>query len=405
MPTFRYRAATLSGAMRTGTLQGASSGDVLSQLRAQGLLPIEAVRASEASAAKRRVRPDAASRQAVATLFSEIAVLLTAGLTLDRALRLSIENTPNRKVRAEAERLASRVKEGAPLSTAISESNGLLPPLAAALAEAGEASGSLDTSLARLAQMLERSETLRQTVVSALIYPAILIVIAISVILVMLLWIVPQFETVFSEGIDRLPPMTQLVMAASHATQDYGLYVLVALIVAPFVVMQVLRRPAVRLVADRRLLDLPLLGPVVRKAETARFARTLGNLVENGVALHQALAISERALSNNHMAAAIRRAGISMKEGGGLSGPLQQTRVLPPLAISFLRTGEETAQLGAMLIRLADVLDRDVRTAIDRLVSVLTPVLTIVMGAIVATVIASIMTAILGFNDIALGGS
>jgi general secretion pathway protein F len=105
------------------------------------------------------------------------------------------------------------------------------------------------------------------------------------------------------------------------------------------------------------------------------------------------------------MAAAIRRAGVSMKEGGGLSGPLQQTRVLPPLAISFVRTGEETAQLGPMLIRLADVLDRDVRTAIDRLVSVLTPALTILMGAIVATVIASIMTAILGFNDIALGGS
>src|SRR4029079_19627764 len=138
-----------------------------------------------------------------------------------------------------------------------------------------------------------------------------------------------------------------------------------------------LRRPAVRLMADRRVLDLPLLGPIVRKAETARFARTLGNLVENGVPLHQALSISERALGNGHMAAAIRRAGVSMKEGGGLSGPLQQTRVLPPLAISFVRTGDETAQLGPMLIRLADVLDRDVRTAIDRLVSVLTPALTI----------------------------
>jgi general secretion pathway protein F len=299
--------------------------------------------------------------------------------------------------------LSSRVKEGAPLSTAIAESNGILPQLAAALCEAGEASGALDTSLARLAQMLERAEALRQTIVSALIYPAILVLIAASVILVMLLWIVPQFETVFGDNAGKLPAMTQLVIAASHGLQAYGLYLLLALVAGVILVMQILRRPAVREFADRRVLDLPGIGSIVRKAETARFARTLGNLVENGVALHHALAIAERSLANRYMAAAIRRAGVSLKEGGGLSGPLQQTRVLPSLAISFVRTGEETAQLGQMLIRLSDVLDRDVRTAIDRLITVMTPVITIVMAMIVATVIASIMTAILGFNDLALG--
>ncbi len=401
MPTYRYRAATVSGVMRTGTLTGASSADVVAQLRAQGLLPIETTRTAEAAA--KRQRPNAATRQAVANLFSELAVLLTAGLPLDRALRLCADNAAQPLVRAEAARLTERVKEGVPLSAAIAESRGLMPPLAVAMAEAGEASGALDISLSRLADMLERAEVLRQTVVSALIYPAILVLIATSVVLMMLLWIVPQFEQLFSDAAGRLPAITVLVVSVSHATREFGLIAVVVLIVLGVVLRQIAKQPAVRLAVDRRLLDLPVFGIIVRKAQTARFARTLGNLVENGVALHQALLIAEKTLTNASMAAAIRKVGNEMKEGGGLSGPLQQARVFPAIAMSFLRTGEETAKLGVMLNRLADVLERDVRTAIDRLVSILTPAITVLMALIVATVIASIMSAILGFNDLALG--
>jgi general secretion pathway protein F len=220
----------------------------------------------------------------------------------------------------------------------------------------------------------------------------------------MLLWIVPQFENLFSaDNAAKLPAMTVLVMGASHAVQDWGLVALVALLVGAVIIYQVLKRPAVRLAADRRLLTLPFVGEIVRKAETARFARTLGNLVDSGVPLHMALSISERTLVNRSMAVAISRVSVGLKEGGGLSGPLQQARVLPKIAVSFLRTGEETAQLGPMLGRLADVLDRDVRTSIDRFVAVMTPALTLIMAGIVATVIASIMSAIIGFNDLALG--
>jgi general secretion pathway protein F len=403
LATYRYRAATLSGQLRTGTLQGSSTEDALSRIRGLGLMPIETTILNESGSEKKNVRPGAATRTAVARGFSELAVLLGAGLTLDRALRICIENLTDRVTKAEFERLSSRVKEGVALSVAIQESKGVLPPLASAMAEAGEASGTLEISLAKLAEMLERAEALRQTIVSALVYPAILIFIAVSVILIMLLWIVPQFESLFSSTPAKLPPMTEAIITASHLVKNWGLVALAAL--AAFVIagMQFARRPAIRLWLDTTVLALPMFGSIVRKAETARFSRTLGSLVDGGVPLPVALSIAGRTMLNTNMSQAAKKVAVGLKEGGGLSRPLQDTGIFPPIAMSFMRTGEETARLGTMLQRLADVLDRDVRTAIERAVAVLTPAITIVMGAVVATVIASIMTGILGFNDLAIG--
>jgi general secretion pathway protein F len=158
----------------------------------------------------------------------------------------------------------------------------------------------------------------------------------------------------------------------------------------------------VRLSFDRIILGVPQIGPLVMNAETAAFARTLGSLVDGGVALPTALSIAQRSIGNSHMSAAIGRVAAGLKEGAGLSGPLAATGVFPPMALSFLRTGEETARLGQMLDRLADVLDRTVRSTIARLISILTPTITVFMGAVVAGTIASIMSAILGFNDLAL---
>jgi general secretion pathway protein F len=219
----------------------------------------------------------------------------------------------------------------------------------------------------------------------------------------MLLVVVPQFESLFADMGGKLPFMSQMVMGASNALRSYGWFALIALLVGGFALYRWLQQPQVRLMFDRNILRVPQLGELVRKAETARFARTLGSLVEAGVALPQAIGISQRTLSNTYMAKAVADVGEGLKKGGGLSGPLAQSGVFPKSAMSFLRTGEETAQLALMLSRLADVLDRDVRTAVQRLVAILTPAMTVIMGVVVATVIASIMSAILGFNDLALG--
>lgn len=386
-------------------LEGNSRADALERLKRLGLMPIEAVETAAKASRARAVRTNSAMRQGIANALGELAVLLNAGLSLDRALQVCVENiTRPPALKGVFEKLRDRVRTGSALSRAMMDSGGVFPPMAAAMAEAGEASGKLDESLGRLAQTLDRAEALRQTIVSSLVYPALLLVVATGVILVMLLFVVPQFEDLFSdmEGA-KLPFMTQVVMGASHFVRTYGLIAALVLVVGVVALYRWIRRPHIRRIFDRRVLEVPALGTVIRNAETARFARVLGSLLDGGVALPTALGIAQRSIANMHMSESIDRVTRGLKQGGGLSGPLAATGLFPPMALSFLRTGEETAQLGLMLNRLADVLDRDVRNAISRIIAFMTPAITVLMGAVVATVIASIMSAILGFNDLALG--
>jgi general secretion pathway protein F len=399
---YRYRAASAAGALSAGQLEGGSSAQVIDQLRRSGLTPIEVVEAQGAAAAPAAVRSNAASRRAMTAAISELAVLLGAGLTLDRALGVCTDNMVRPAEKAALSALRQRVKEGAPLSRAMAEAKDLFPPMAAAMAESGEANGRLDQSLAKLAETLERAEALRQTVTGAMIYPALLMVIAIAVILMMLLWVVPQFEGLFSDAGATLPFMTRAVMGVSHAVRRYGVVGLGAGIILGFLVARWARTPAVRAGLDRWSLGLPQIGPLVTAAELGRYTRVLGSLVEGGVPLPEALAIARRSLVNTHLGAAAGRVAVSVNQGAGLTASLAAEGVFPRTALSFIRTGEETARLGLMLGRLADVFDQEVRRRIDGLIAVLTPLITVLMGAIVATVIASIMTAILGFNDLAL---
>jgi general secretion pathway protein F len=402
MATYRYRAATPSGTIRAGALEGASRQEVIAQLRRLGLMPIETAPVATGGKAQGGVSANGQTRQAVVNAIGELSVLLEAGLALDRALAVCVDNILNPAVKAAFARIHARVKEGATLSFAMGEARGLFPPMAPAMCEAGEADGRLGSGLARLAESLDRAEALRQTVISSLVYPAMLMTVATGVILMMLLVVVPQFEVLFEGAHGKLPFATRMVMGASRGVRSYGLIGLGVLVAIGLGVRQWLSLPSVRLAFDRGVLRVPQIGPLIVSAETAAFARTLGSLVDGGVPLPTALGIAQRSVSNSHMAGAIAKVTEGLKEGGGLSGPLAASGVFPPMALSFLRTGEETARLGLMLGRLADVLDRTVRSTIQRLIGIITPAITVFMGAVVATVIASIMSAILGFNDLAL---
>lgn len=402
MTLYRYRAATTAGVLRTGALDAASPADALDQLRRLGLRPIEAAPASPGRrTAEGGPRPPPL---ALARALGELAVMLDAGVALDRALAVAADTAEDARVRAAFARLLERVREGAPLSRAMAEDKGAgFPPVAAAMAAAGEANGRSADALSRLAETLERAEALKSTIVSALVYPALLLVIATGVVALMLLWVVPQFEGLFADAPGQLPPITVAVLAASRAARAYGLWAVLALTLGAVAVWRWTRRPQARLALDRLVLSLPQVGAVVRRAETARFARVLSSLVGGGVALPEALAIACGSLANTDMRAAVAKVAEGLRRGGGLTQPLAASGALPAVALSYLRTGEETARLGPMLGRLADMLDRDVRVRIERMIAVLTPVVTVAMGAIVATVIASIMSAIIGFDDLALG--
>lgn len=402
MATFRYRAATSAGALSAGQVEGATPAQAIDQLRRQGLTPIEVVETRAPAQAAPRLRASAASRRAVTNAIAELAVLLGAELTLDRALVICADNVVRPAEKAAFMALHRRVKEGAPLSRAMAETKDLFPPMASAMAEAGEANGRLDVAMARLAETLERAEALRQAVAAAMVYPIILMVIATAVILTMLLWVIPQFEGLFSDAGAALPFMTRMVMGISHAVRHYGLVALLVGAAAVVLTGRWLRSSAMRGTFDRWMLGLPQIGALTTASELGLFTRVLASLVEGGVPLPDALVIARRSLANSHLSAAVERVAAGVKQGAGLTASLSAEGVFPRGALSFIRTGEETAQLGLMLGRLAEVLDREVRRRIDTLIAILTPLITVIMGAIVATVIASIMTAILGFNDLAL---
>lgn len=398
MPTFQYRAVTAQGALEAGVAEAASLDLLFAQLRRRQLKPIEAgVVASAPTRSAKRL-----PRRLLPKLFGELAVMLEAGITLDQAVAVLADDAEDRRTQNVLQRVHALIREGAPLSKALSDCAPAFPPMATAMAAAGEANGRPAAALKRSADALERAEALRSSLVSAAIYPIMLLVIAAGVISLMLFWVVPQFEGLFSDASAALPPMTRIVLGASHLARSYWLIGVAVLVGLALTGWRLMKRPDLRRWADRTALAIPRFGLLLSMGELARFFRVLGSMVEAGVALPLALALAERSLTNTHICAAVSRVTQGLREGGELTGPLAATGVLPRRAVSYLRTGEATAQLPMMLTRLADALDRDVKTGVDRMVVVLTPLLTVVMGAIVATVVASIMTAILGFDDLAL---
>lgn len=400
MATFQYRALKPDGSSLSGHVEAPDQRAAVASLRRNGTTLLELVPAAPIK--ERQRKASAKSRLAAAVTVSELAVLLEAGLQLDRALSLAIENVEDRSVAVHLAEILRDVREGTPLSRAMSQKPELFSQTAVAMTEAGEANGRLGEALTTLAAALEEEAELRRLVISSMIYPAALLIIAIGVVLLMLLFVVPQFESMFASTTQKLPTATVVVMTASRLLRHYGLAMILSLGVALFGIAVALRQPAVRLARDRIILSLPQLGELVRRIETARFARTLGALIQGEVALPVALSLAQRTIANQVLGRAIAQVADGVREGGGLTAPLAASGVLPRLAIGFLRTGEETSQLGMMLNRLATVLERDIRTRLERLIGILTPVITVVLGATVAGIIASIMSAILGFNDLAL---
>lgn len=396
---FRYRVVSAAGgAPVSGEVQAASAAEAVQALRARGqfVVSLEPGQAAAERPARR------VSGQIELQLIGELAVLLKAGLPLDRALALAIDNIEDPAASRALAGLLQTVREGAPLSRAMLDHPALFSPADSAMAEAGEASGRLGDALERLAVMLKQAANLRRTIISALIYPAALLVIAVGVIALMLLFVVPQFETMLATAQGELPWATVMIMALSRALREWWPALLAFAAILVLALMRLRHSPALRRSFDRTVLALPLVGELVRRIETARFAHTLGALVEGGVPLPQAMALARRTVGNSVMGEALDSVVATLREGGGLAGPLAQTGVLPRMAVAFLRTGEEASQLALMLSRLAEVLDADVQMRLERLVAVLTPAITVILGASVAGIIAAVMSAILGFNELAV---
>jgi general secretion pathway protein F len=407
MPSFRYTAVAPSGELVQGFLDGPSEAAVIETLRRQGSLPMRAELAEKGRGFLADLlgaefgRGRALTGGEVANITRELAVMLNAGQDLDRALRFLVDTAPNPRMQGILSEMRDTVRDGAPFAAALAKHPKSFPRLYVGLIRAGEAGGMLAATLGRLADLLEKQRALRSSVTSALIYPSILVVTGIGAIVMLLTTVLPQFTPLFEQAGAALPRPTQIVIGLGHFVSGYGLYALGLLAVLVLAVRQALKRPAIRLATDRAMLRLPIVGGTAQEILAARFSRTLGTLLQNGVPLVGALSIVTDVIGNAAAELAIKAATESAKGGAGLSRPLQQSGIFPTRTVYLLRLGEETAQLGPMALRAAEIHEEQSRLSIERMVSLLVPALIILIGGAVAGIVSALMLAMLSLNDLA----
>ncbi|EED31002.1 general secretion pathway protein F [gamma proteobacterium NOR5-3] len=401
MAVFYYRAVGRDGKAVDGTLEAAGQELASRQLRARGLTLLS-LKNEEAGSALGRSSGRAPSRQDVLSMTTELAVLLRAGLPLDRSLKVLIEMASLPSMAALLSDVLKSVKDGKALSIALEPYSELFGRFYLSMLRSGEASGEMSAVLDRLVAHLETAKATRDSVVSALIYPAILLVVAVLSIVVMLAFVVPQFETLFNDMGESLPTLTRAVInAADFVTGWFWLIVIVATVVV-VAVRNWLRSDAGKQRWHARLLRLPLFGGIVFEFEMARFARTLGTLLGNGVPLLRAIDIAIATVENVVLRDSLGALPPAVKAGQRMSVALADAKMFTPMVIQMTRVGEESGAMDTMMLELAKVFDDHVNSGVKRSLTLLEPLLILTMGAVIAVIIIAILMGILSVNDLAV---
>ena len=396
MPAFTYKAVGRDGKSQQGVIEADGLDVATRLLRSRGLTPLKI---QEGSADDEGKPP---SRQEVLSMTTELSVLLRAGLPLDRALKVLIDMDGQPRMRAVLSELLKSVKGGKALSIALQPFEDTFGSFYLSMVRAGEASGQLSAVLDRLVEHLESAKATRDSVVSAMIYPAILLVVAVLSIVVMLGFVVPQFETLFNDMGDALPAMTKGVIAAAEFIKAWGLLLAIFAVLLGVLFQRWASSVEGKTALDRRLLSLPIAGNIAFEYEMAKFARTVGTLLGNGVSLLKAIQIAIDTVGNLPLKEGLGVLPPAVKAGKRMSVALDETDMFTPMVIQMTRVGEESGSLDGMMLELAKVFEDHVASGIKRLLTLLEPVLILTMGAIIAVIIIAILMGILSVNDLAI---
>jgi general secretion pathway protein F len=407
MPSFRWSAVNPGGDVARGVMEAPDRATVVERLQRQGQVVLRAdpadARRGWADLLQIELRRNRGiDKTTLGEITRELAIMLAAGQDLDRTLRFVVENTRSTRARVILGTVRDKVRSGNSLAAALAAEPRSFSKLYIGVVRAGEAGGTLPTTLDRLATLLERERSLTANLRSAMIYPALLITAAIGSIFLLLDYVLPQFTPIFEQAGAELPTATRVLMTLGRVVGVAAPWLLIAIVAGVLVTRQLLARPAYRLEFDRVLLHLPVVGGLLRETLAARLTRTLGSLLQNGVPLITALGIAKDALGNLAAAAAVEAAAVGAKGGAGLARPLATAGLFPARTIHLLQLGEEAAQLASMSLKAADIHDEQARLTVQRLVSLAVPTITIVMGLAVAGIISALLTAMLSLNDLAV---
>jgi general secretion pathway protein F len=395
MAVFSYVATTMDGTMVEGVIEAPAQDIAIDRLKNSGVIPIKVVAPRQSFRKRFTLR---SSKADLLTFTTELSVLLSAGLPLDRGLNVLSETSENKEMKGIVQSILRSIREGSSFSESLKKHPKVFPTLYVNMIKAGEAGGVLATVLDKLNEFLESTKELKDNVISAMIYPAILGITGGFSIIILLTFVIPKFTAIFSEIGGSLPVTTQILLAVSNGLRTYW-WIALSILVVAFVAF----RAYVCSAAGRYKWDvvkLKLMEDVVRKLETARFCRTLGTLLKSGVSVLVALNNSKDVISNQVIASRIDAVLKGVKEGKGIAGPLSEAKVLPPLALSMMKVGEETGQLDSMLIKVANAYEKSLREAVKRFISILEPAIILGMGLVIGFIVISLLVAIFSITDL-----
>ncbi|MBU3740407.1 MAG: type II secretion system protein GspF [Rhodoferax sp.] len=405
MPVYAFEALSPEGEARRGVMEADSAHAARSQLRAQGLVPLQVAPAMAADAASSPGRASVVRRRvfsavALGIWTRQLAGLVAAGLPLERALSSLAEEAPTGPQRLLVAGLRAEVNAGAPFARALAQYPREFSDTYVAVVGAGEQSGQLGTVLERLADDLEQQQTLRARLIGAALYPAIVTGVALCIVLFLVTYVVPQVAQVFVGSKQALPWLTVLLLALSDGVRQQGGLLLLLALAASLGLRLALARPLLRERFDAYWLRLPLLGRLALGYNTARFAGTLAMLSGAGVPILKALQAATDTLSNRALRRDAEAALVSVREGAPLASALAQHPRFPPLLALFARLGEQTGQLPVMLQRAATQLGNDVQRRALQLAQLMEPLLIVVMGLVVMLIVLAVLLPIIGMNQL-----
>ncbi|MEM1080510.1 MAG: type II secretion system F family protein [Pseudomonadota bacterium] len=401
MALFEYKAVTPTGETLTGEMEAPSADLVIAHIQETGNIPVQAKEVGSGFRLEALLRGrQGLSQREIGDITGQLATLLGAGLPLDRSLGILVELAANERIASVLTKIRDRVREGISLSEALEERHGVFSRFYINMVRAGELGGALDQTLARMAEYLERAKELKDGVGSALVYPALLVLMAIGSLILLMVYVIPQFTPMFEDFGAELPLLTRIVMGVGETLKSFwwGILGITLLVVLWF--RSQMKQPKSRLQWDRRFLHMKWVGDLIAKIEMARLSRTTGTLLVNGVPLLSAISISRNVMTNTVLQEDVGQAAKKVKTGAPLARALNESGNFPRLALQMVNVGEETGQLDEMLLKVADTYDREVKTTIDRLMALMVPVLTLALAGLIGTIVMSVLVAILNINEL-----
>jgi type IV pilus assembly protein PilC len=415
MPKYSYIAMDERGKETKGVLEVASQNEAIIRVKEMGFFPTRIVEVEKEKADKKAVKgkvpakPGAKKKKkgsmeiqikipglsgrvkskVLTTFTRQLATLVDAGLPLLRGLRVLEKQEKNVTLRNIIGELSVSIEGGSTFSEGLAQHPKVFNRLYVNMVKAGELGGVLEVVLNRLSEFMEKAQKIKGKVVAAMFYPTAVLVVAVAIMAVLMVWVIPQFKSVFSGMLDgaQLPAFTRFVLGVSDMVKDHFLETAGAIIVLVIIFMMIIRTKLGRRIFDKVKLKMPVFGPVISKVAISRFTRTLGTLVSSGVPILQALTIVKETAGNVIVGAAVGAVHESVKEGETITAPLEASNVFPPMVISMVDVGEQTGALPEMLLKIADNYDEEVDNSVAAMTSLLEPIMIVFLAVIVGSIV------------------